>query len=194
MLDKSLIYYYTLLNLRRSGLKKIKWMLFILLLIFPCVVYSSEIGTDTGKISDKPSEHKFHKGNVKKDVKQLEPNILEEYKPLIAIYDKYWKFIKDNDLDSAYNLETEDYKKVVSLREYKGLQKRSKLPVTIKAVRALEVKKKDEKEVIVRGTMWLKAAEMDTLKVFYDKWVKAGKEWRHLREIEDVNAVKKNES
>jgi hypothetical protein len=175
-------------------LNKLKWMLLILLLIFPFVAYSGEISTDTGKISDKSSKPKFRKGNVKKDVPELKPNIPEEYKPLITIYDKYWKFIKDNDLDSAYNLETEDYKKVVSLREYKGLQKRSKLPVTIKAVRALEVNKKDEKEVIVKGTMWLKAAMIDSLKVFYDKWVKAGEEWRHLREIEDVDAGKKEKS
>ena len=174
-------------------MKKIHWVICILVLIFPVLGYSIE--TDTGKASGKTSKPALKKANIKKDVKQLKPNIPEEYKPLITIYyDKYWKFIKDNDLGSAYNLETEDYKKVVSLREYKNLQKRSKLPVTIKAVRALEVNKKDEKEVIVKGTMWLKAAEMDTLKVFYDKWVKVGEGWRHLREIEDVDAGKKDKS
>ena len=171
-------------------MKKIYWVICILALIFPVAV--SSIETDTGKASDKTSKPTFKKGNVKKDVSKLEPNIPEEYKPLIEVYDKYWKFIKEDKLEGAYNLETEDYKKVVSLREYKSLQRRSKLPLKIEAIRALEVKKKDEKEVIVKGSMWLKAAEINTLKMFNDRWVKAGDEWRHLREIEDVDAGKKD--
>gem|GEM_PF-2378085 len=169
-------------------MNKILWIICIMVITLPVTLYGSE--TDTGKATGKTSKPAFVKPDIKKEAPRLEPNIPEEYKPLIEVYDKYWKFIKEDDLESAYKLETEDYKKVVSLREYKGLQKRSKLPLTIKAVRALEVKKKDEKEVIVKGSMWLKSAMIDTLKMFHDRWVMSDKEWRHVREIEDIDAGK----
>lgn len=171
-------------------MKKFILILGVLILTLPIAEYGEEVSAD--KTSEKPSKSAFKKADIKRDVPKLEPNIPEEYSPLIAVYDKYWKFIKEGDFSSAYELESNDYKKVVSLREYRNLQKRSKVPVNIKAIRALGVEKKGEKEVIVKGTMWLKAAEIDTLKIFNDKWVKAGEEWRHVREVEDVDVSKKD--
>ncbi|MBE0427338.1 MAG: hypothetical protein IBX72_11935 [Nitrospirae bacterium] len=173
-------------------MKKLICLLAISALIIPFAAYGIE--ADPGKSIDRPATPSFKKLNIKTDVPEVKPNIPDEYKPVIETYDKYWNFIKENDLDSAYLLETDDYKEVVSLREYKGLQKRGKVPVNIKAVRALEVTQKGEKEVIVKGTMWLKAAQIETLKVFYDRWVKSGEGWRHLREIEEHETSEKGNS
>jgi hypothetical protein len=185
-------------------MKKMKYIIsaWILTLIFPLSAYCGETvtGSDTEK---KPATEKaikqeqkksFQKKDMKKDVPEMKPNIAEEYKPLIAEYDKYWKFVRENNLDGAYGMESEEYKKVVTIREYKGLQEMTQMPVTIKAVRALEVQKKDEKEVIVRGTMRLQSGLLDTVRVFYDRWVKAGDEWRHLREIKEYDTEKKKNS
>ena len=169
-------------------------LLMIALLAISVTAYTSETPTTDKSPTVEPSKPSFEKADIKKDAPEVKPNIPDDYKPLIEVYNRYWNFIKENDLENAYKLESDDYKKVVSLREYKGLQKRSKLPVNIKAVRALEVTQKGEKEVIVKGTIWLKAADIDTLKVFYDKWVKNGDEWRHLREIEDLDTARQDKS
>ncbi len=166
----------------------------IAVLLISAIAYGTETVTTEQKPTVQPSKKPFKKADIKKEAPELKPNIPDEYKSLIEVYDKYWNFIKENDLENAYKLENDDYKKVVNLREYKSLQKRSKLPVNIKAVRALEVTQKGEKEVIVKGTIWLKSAEIDTLKVFYDKWVKNGDHWKHLREIEDHDTAKQDNS
>jgi len=174
----------------------------ILTFIYPLSVYSggtipdtsTEKTSNTENTIQKKQKTPIQKPNVKKDVKELKPNIAEEYKPLIAEYDKYWKFIRDNDLEGAYGMETDEYKKVVKIREYKGLQEASKMPVSLKAVRALEVQKKDEKEVIVKGTMWLLSGQIDTLKVFDDTWIMTGNGWRHVREIKQYDEENKKNS
>mgnify|MGYP000684072067 CR=1 FL=1 len=175
-------------------MKYIKYMIGACALSFvlPLSAFCGDAATQSGGTGKQ--QPPFHKANVKKDAPELKPNIPEEYLPLIAEYDKYWKFVQEGNLDGAYEMERDEYKKVVTVREYKGLQELSKMPVSVKAVRALEVQKKDEKEVIVKGTMWLQSGQIDTLRVFYDNWVKEEHGWRHIREMKQYGDESKKNS
>ena len=113
--------------------------------------------------------------------KKITPKIGPEYSELVKAFDKYWEALKTNDYKSAYNLESAEFQKTTGFDQYKGGFKHD---VRLKNVTALGVKKISEKEVIVSGSMILKANMEGPRDIFQpfsdDRWVKEGEAWRHV--------------
>lgn len=119
------------------------------------------------------------------EMRTIKPNIPEEYKGLVVKFDKYWGAIKASDYKAAYDLESAAFQKTTGFDQYKGRFGNS---VVLINVTALGVKKISEKEVIVTGSMLLKANMAGPKDIFKalptDRWVKEGGEWRHVPKIE----------
>jgi hypothetical protein len=117
--------------------------------------------------------------DIKKSAKPIVPEIPEEYKPLVQVFDEYWGAVKEGDYDSAYKLESEDYRKVHA-KDPEVYKERFGRSVKLIGIRALGVKKINEKEVIIRASVGFKTAQLDTVRFFADRWIKENDTWRHL--------------
>jgi hypothetical protein len=104
-----------------------------------------------------------------------------QYSDLSKAFDEYWEAKKARDFKKAYGMEAGDYRKSTSFDLYK---ERLKGQVDIIAVRLLEVKPVNEKEVMVRASLGIKAGILDTVKLIHDRWVKEDAGWKHLPEEE----------
>ncbi len=124
--------------------------------------------------------------NPPKEKLKLTPKIPAEYSDLVKVFDKYWDALKKKDYESAYNLESAEFKKTTGFDQYKGKFGRE---VKVVDVTALGVKKISEKEVIVTGSMILIAnmeGPREIFKPFSDeRWVKEGDGWRHVPRTEN---------
>ncbi len=139
---------------------------------------------DTQKPDETKKPAHVHKPvwkDIKKSAKPIVPDIPEEYKPMVKVFDKYWGAIMKGDFESAYKLESEDYKKVHA-KDPDVYKNRFGRMGKLVGVRALGVKKINEKEVIVRASVGFKAAQLDTVRFFEDRWIKEGDTWRHFPE------------
>lgn len=124
--------------------------------------------------------------NPPAEKRKVTPNIPAEYGNLVKEFDRYWDALKKKDYETAYNLESAEFKKTTGFDQYKG---KFGHDVKLINVTALGVKKISEKEVIVTGSMILIAnmeGPREILKPFSDeKWVKEGDGWRHVPGTED---------
>jgi hypothetical protein len=139
----------------------------------------------------KDAQHKNYEwSDIKKGTKPVEPKIAKEYDPLIKSFGDYWKATKDKKYDVTYAMESEKFRKETSFEKYKELMKPKKgqQPMNISSVRALEVKKMNEREVVVEGIIAYKAGFMDSLRPVKDRWVNEENGWRHLPSIKEVSA------
>jgi hypothetical protein len=113
--------------------------------------------------------------------REMKKNIPTEYKNLVEVFDKYWGALENRDYKAAYGLESADFQKTTGFDLYRT---RFSNDVIFRHVTALGVKKISEKEVIVSGTMILRAnmeGPKDIAKSFYDdRWINEGGEWRHV--------------
>ena len=150
---------------------RMAYSLFAVILVLPLLAWSAD--NQPGRVFDNPPKEPI----------VVKPDIPKEYEDLVKIFDEYWGALKKGDYDKAYSLETADFRKSTGLDAYKGKYGKD---VQLINVRALGVKKTSEKEVMVTGTMILKVLSgqsfQDTAKPFYDKWLKEGDTWKHVRE------------
>lgn len=175
------------------------------LILFTCAISLllplSIMGGEAQTKEAEPGKKEFQRFDIKRDVKPIEPNIPEEYKPLIKAYDEYWQAIKDKEYSKAYKLESSEFRKNTKEHDYiTGIYstKEADLPRNLKkpeiqiiAARALEVKKLNEKEVMVKGGLSFKAGMMDTVRFFEDRWIKEDDAWRHVpQEVESKKETK----
>lgn len=161
---------------------------------------------ETGKLEDtKPADvqktdeikkpehvHKPVWEDIKKAAKPIVPEIPEEYKPLVQVFDEYWGAVKRGDYDSAYKLESEDYRKVHA-KDPAVYKERFGRSVQLLGVRALGVKKINEKEVIIRASVGFKTAQLDTVRFFADRWIKESDTWRHLPDTKKLEEKASNQ-
>ncbi len=147
----------------------------------------------------KPAVHDDKaKDDIHFDIKkaaQVQPDKenLEKNKDVVKAYNDYWKALVAKDYKKAYALETADYRKKVSYDAYVTKFKESekaKNRLIIKFVQPIEVKKQNEKEVIVRGFLRYKLNEIDSIKTFDDRWSKNGDVYSHLQGEEKKEVVK----
>ncbi|NWF75891.1 MAG: hypothetical protein HXY53_04860 [Nitrospirae bacterium] len=137
---------------------------------------------DTHKTDETKKPEHVHKPvwhDIKKAAKPIVPEIPEEYKPLVQVFDEYWGAIKKGDYENAYKLESEDYRKVHA-KDPEMYKERFGRSVKLLGIRALGVKKINEKEVIIRASVGFKTAQLDTVRFFADRWIKENDTWRHL--------------
>lgn len=120
--------------------------------------------------------------DIKKGVKPVKPNIPPEYDSLVKAFDNYWNAVKDKKHDVAYSLESSEYRKGISLEKYKAekMLKPGTQEVDMVNVRALEVKKINEKEVVVEGIIVYKAGFAQSVRSVRDKWVNEKEGWKHV--------------
>jgi len=107
--------------------------------------------------------------------------IPEKYNDLVKTFSEYWNARKERDYKKSYELESSEYRKSTSFDLY---NERLKKAVEIIAVRPLEVKPINEKEVVVRASVGYKAGFIDTVRFFQDQWIKENGSWKHLPEKE----------
>lgn len=124
--------------------------------------------------------------NPPKEPLQVKPNIPKEYEGLVSVFDEYWSALMKKDYDKAYALESEEFRKTTGLETYKASFGKD---LIVKNVRALGVKKLNEKEVIVTGSMiynaTLPSPTTDHYRPLNDNWVLEGKAWRHVRVVKN---------
>lgn len=123
---------------------------FIIVAIFLLVPFYA-FCSDTGGEKEKAEKHVPKPGI--KNLKPQEPKIPSEYKELQKAYDQYWGFIIKKDYEKAYDMESAVYKKS---NPYAKAKYEDMLPKNIKmtGIMALEVKKTDKKEVVVKGNYY----------------------------------------
>lgn len=145
-----------------------------LFLIAPLQAFSSngETGTQT-------AEDKSIWQDIKKSAKRIEPNISEKDKDLIAVFNTYWDAVKSKDFKKTYEMETSEHQESISFDLYEYKRRKT---VGIIAVRPLEVKHINEKEVIVRASFGFKTAMIDTVRFIQDRWIKESTGWKHVPE------------
>ena len=160
-------------KLRRHNIITIRNIIAVSILVLGVAIpaWSNEA---PGRFLDQPPQNQ---GEIK-------PNIPAEYKDLVKSFDEYWGALKARDYDKAYLLESSAFQKTTTLSQYKGSFKRE---VELKSVRALSVKKINEKEVIVKGSAIVKALiggkVHDVLKMLNsDRWIKENAGWKHVPE------------
>ena len=131
-----------------------------------------------------------------KDIKNVPgpvaSDIPEIYTELMKNFKEYWDAMKAKDYKKAYDLESSEHRKMTSFDLY---NERLKGAVQIIAVRPLEVKPVNEKEVMVRSSLGYKAGLVDTVRLMHDRWIKEESGWRHLpaKEKKDDKKEEKKE-
>jgi hypothetical protein len=132
--------------------------------------------------------------NPPKEPVVLKSTIPAEYNDLVKVFDEYWGALIKKDFKTAYNLESADFRKTTGFDQYKG---RFGNKVVLKNVKALGLKKINEKEVIVKGSIMLEA-NLEGIRDMWkplnnDRWVKEGEEWRHVQASEKTEKSVKTE-
>jgi hypothetical protein len=138
-------------------------------------------GVDSGSQEKQQKAVKAPWTNIKKSAAPIVANIPEKYSDVSKAFSEYWNAMKERDYKKAYELESSAYRKATSFDLYKERLKRA---VLITAVRPLEVKPVNEKEVMVKGSLAFKAGFIDTVRFIHDRWVKEASGWRHEPEEE----------
>ena len=151
-------------------------MMVAILFLVPLLAWGAE-----GNLKEEKNVVPAPGQDIKKAAKPIVANIPEKFNDLTKTFSEYWSAMKKRDYQKAYELEGSDYKKVTGFDLYK---ERLKDAVEIIAVRPLEVKPINEKEVMVRASLGFKMGFIDTLRFFDDHWVKEADGWRHLPEEE----------
>jgi hypothetical protein len=153
-------------------------MVIMVVCIIPLSTWGNEGKADDAKESPITS--------MKKDIKKLPgpkvSEIPEKYNDLLRNFSDYYDALKIGDFEKAYNFESGEYRKATSFDLYK---ERHKNAAAMIAVRPLEVKPINEKEVMVRASFGYKVAAVDTVRFIPDHWVKEDNAWRHLPEEEN---------
>jgi hypothetical protein len=152
-----------------------RYMLVAIFLLIPLCAYCNEAGGEKEK--PKAKRHVPHPGI--KSVKPQEPRIPDEYKDLVKAYNEYWEFFIKKDYEKAYSMESADYRKTNPYAE-ENYKKIFFSNAKLKAVKALEVEKVNEKEVVVKGYYYYDIGALKSLRPFSDKWVKEDAKWMHL--------------
>ena len=131
--------------------------------------------------------------DMKHATKKLVPDKknLAGHKDVVKSYTEYWDAIKKGDYKKAYSLEDARYRKKVSYDLYAYLMKKK---IDIIFVEPLEVKKRNKKEVMVRGILRYRAGMINTARTFDDNWVKEGDTYRHVRDIKKEEVKNKKVS
>ena len=139
------------------------------------------------KLADAPKQSVFvdvkHPKKIVPDKKNL-----ARHKAVVECFNKYWEAMKKGDLKKAYALEETKYRKKVSYDLYAEQMKKR---INIIVVEPLEVKKRNKKEVMVRGIMRYRTAMINTARIFDDEWLKEGDTYRHVRHIQKEEVKKK---
>lgn len=162
----------------------LKWFAVLVILMLPASGFCG------GGAKEEKGVHPPSSGiqEIKK-VKQPEPNIPAEYKGLVELYNKYWDHIMKKEYAKAYAMENSDYRKANPYADGKSynemLSKNEMMAKNLKitAVKALEVEKVNEKEVIVKGHYYFHYVPQESLKSvkqFHDRWVKEKDGWGHI--------------
>ena len=152
-----------------------------MVIIAVCIIPLSAWGNE-GKAEDKKEIPKTSWEDIKKAPGPKVSEIPEKYNDLIKTFSDYYDARKTGDYKKTYNLESSEYRKATSFDLYNERLKKS---VGIIAVRPLEVKPINEKEVMVRASFGYKVAAIDTVRFFQDHWVKEDNAWRHLPKEEN---------
>lgn len=107
------------------------------------------------------------------------PNIPQEYKDLEKIYYDYWGLIVKNEYEKAYDLESSAYKRAnpYSKEKYENIFPKNK---KLTSVLVLNVEKKDEKEVVVKGNYYYEIGALKSVRPFSDRWVMEKGLWKHV--------------
>lgn len=149
-------------------------------------------GTTT-KTANVPTQSVYinMKQAVKKQKHVPDKKNLAGHKDVVKSYTEYWDAIKKKDFKKAYSLEDARYRKKVSYDLYAYLMKKS---IDIIFVEPLEVKKRNKKEVMVRGILRYRAGMINTARIFDDNWVKEGDTYRHVRDIKKEEVKNKKVS
>jgi hypothetical protein len=154
-------------------------IIFILIAVFLMVISA------TGSEGTAQDKHEAAPKTIWKDIKKNPgpkvSEIPEAYSDLVKNFSDYWNAQKNRDYKKAYDLESSKYRKSTSFDLY---NERLKKAAQIIAVRPLEVKPINEKEVVVRASFGYKAGIIDTVRFIQDNWVKEEIGWRHLPEQE----------
>jgi len=151
-----------------------------------CIIPLSTWGNE-GKVEDKKEISQTPWKDIKHAPGPKVSEIPEVYNDLLKTFSDYYDALKMKDYKKAYNLESNEYKKVTSFDLY---NERLKKAVEIIAVRPLEVKPKNEKEVMVRASFGYKAGFIDTVRFIQDQWIKEDGGWKHLHEQEKTEERK----
>ena len=150
------------------------------LFTFLFLLCSTSGAVDTAK--EDAEKRGFKRNNIKTAGKPIKPAIPPEYKNLVKAYDEYWGAVREKEYRNAYLLESSKYRQGVSLEKYKEIRKPKKggKAVNIVSVRALNVKKINEKEVVVEGIIAYKSSFVDTIRPVKDKWINEKDGWKHI--------------
>jgi len=140
-----------------------------------CIIPLSTWGNE-GKVEDKKEIPKTSWEDIKKAPGPKVSEIPEKYNDLVKTFSEYYDAKKSRDYKKAYNLESSKYRKATSFDLYNERLKKS---AEFLAVRPLEVKPINEKEVMVRASFGYKVAAIDTVRFIQDHWVKEDNAWRH---------------
>lgn len=167
------------LNMKRSSMKILRRIVYSIVIV--CfVVAPGLVLASNGQLpeSEKAADQSPWK-DIKTGAKPLVPNISEEHKDIVEVFNKYWKAVKERDFKTMYEMEAteEQNKSSFDLYEYKRRK-----GVDIIAVRPLEVTQINEKEVIVRASFGFKAGIIDTVRFLRDRWIKESTGWKHVPE------------
>jgi len=162
----------------------------LIIALFICTAFSQTAVAEETKKQTPEVQREFHKFDPKQAKPVLPDRVnLEKNKDMVKIYKEYWNAVKDKDYKKAYSMEAASYQKAVSYDVY---LERHKNAITILAVEPIEVSKKNEKEVIVKGFLRYKTGVMDSVRTFDDGWIKEGDVLKHLKE-NDTKDLKKND-
>jgi hypothetical protein len=173
ILDKEIGINYTFGQWRMSSMYSMKYVIVIAAVLVVCL---PAWGVESVPQEKQEKAVKSPWINIKKAATPIVANISEKYSDVSKAFSEYWNAIKERDYKKAYELESSAYRKATSFDLYKERLKRA---VLITAIRPLEVKPVNEKEVMVKGSLAFKAGFMDTLRIFHDRWVKEASGWRH---------------
>lgn len=154
-------------------------MIAVFIFFLSLSVYANENKTDGG---DKKSPW----FNIKKDVPQVKVNIPEEYKDLVKVFDEYWTAFKSKRYDAMLSLEVAPFREKTTLERYKAMKESGSAELKVISVRPIQVKKLNEKEVIVEAALAYKIGLADSVKLFKDRWVIEKDGWRHIPSTKEV--------
>src|SRR4030042_2834913 len=143
-------------------------------LLIPLCAYCSEVQME----KEKPKVKQIPHTDIK-SVKPAKPQIPQEYKELEKMYNQYWGFIMKKEYEKAYAMESSAYGKSnpYAKENYENMLLKN---VNMTAVTALNVKKMNEKEVVLKGNYYYKIGPLKSVRPFSDKWIQEEALWKHV--------------
>ena len=128
---------------------------------------------------EKPQKKHSPKPGIK-SIKPAVPQIPQEYQELEKMYNQYWGFIMKKEYEKAYAMESSAYRKSnpYAKENYENMLLKN---VKVTAVKALNVEKMNEKEVVVKGNYYYEmGAALKSVRPFSDKWIQEEALWKHV--------------